>query len=237
MPHFHPRPAVRALAIDDTHDCLVVDGALREPERWVAWAAANRDAFHADPQYAYPGPQLAMPDDFAAELDDFFRVHVRGRLGGRRTLGMATRMAMVTTPPHELQPRQWMCHRDSQTVPPGECLGASVLYLFHDERLGGTSLYRPRRGERETALLVHDSGTLDAAAFSRKYGATAGYLVDSNDWFERVLTVPPAFNRMVFYDGGLFHNAHLPHPELLTGDPATGRLTVNGFFRCTRQAR
>jgi hypothetical protein len=237
MPIFTPRPSIRAVPIDATHDCLVIDGALREPERWVAHAIANRAGFSTGPRYAYPGPELAMPDAFAAELDDFFRVHIRGRLGGRRTLGMSTRMAMVTVPPHDLQPRQWMCHRDSQTVEPGQCLGASVLYLFHDEQLGGTSFYRPRHGAHETALLIHDSGTMDAASFGRKYGVSAGYLTESNDWFERTLTVAPAFNRMVFYDGSLFHNAHLPAPQRLVDDPATGRLTINGFFICAQQAR
>ena len=237
MPIFSPRPAIRAIPIDDTHDCLVVDNALVEPERWLAHAVAQGDAFRANPRYAYPGAELPMPDDFAGALDDFFRVHVRTRLGGRRTIGMTTRMAMVTQPPHALQPRQWMCHRDSQHIEPGECIAASVLYLFRDERLGGTSIYRPRLGERETARIVHDSSTMDAATFTRIHGVTAGYITDSNAWFERVLTVPPAFNRMVFYDGSLFHAAHLTHPELLSNDPATGRLTINGFFRCTRQLR
>jgi hypothetical protein len=40
----------------------------------------------------------------------------------------------------------------------------------------------------------------------------------------------------VFYDGNLFHSSHILAPELLSDDPARGRLTLNGFFICRRQA-
>ncbi len=236
MPIFHPRPHVQAVPIDAQHDCLVVDGALLDPDAWVAAAAAQRAQFVAAPTNAYPGIEAPLGPNFSGELDDFFRVHVRGRLGARRTLSMRCRMSMVTLAPGALMPRQWICHRDSQWIAPGQCLGASVLYLFRDERLGGTSFYRPRRDEAATERLSEDAGDLDGAAFTQRHGVPAGYMLDSNDWFERLLTVPPRYNRMIFYDGGLYHTGQIPHPGLLTDDPATGRLTINGFFTCTRKA-
>jgi len=235
MPIFHPHPQVRVLPISPTQQALVIDDALVDPAEWIAFAQARRPEFVQAPHNAYPGIELGMPNEFCWQLDEFFTVHVRNRLGGRRNVGMNSRMAMVTLPPSQLQPRQWMCHRDSAGLPPHLLIVASVLYLFGDERLGGTSIYRPRRSADETALLVHESGTLDGDAFARKYGARQGYLLDSNDWFERVLTIEPRFNRMVFYDGNLFHTSHLPEPALLTDDPRTGRLTINGFFTGTRR--
>jgi hypothetical protein len=40
----------------------------------------------------------------------------------------------------------------------------------------------------------------------------------------------------VFYDGGQFHSSHITRPEMLSDDPAHGRLTLNGFFVCKRSA-
>ena len=85
-------------------------------------------------------------------------------------------------------------------------------------------------------LLVHESGTLDSAAFARKYGVARGYLTESNDWFEKVAHIEPRWNRAIFYDGTLFHCSDIPAPERLSEDPARGRLTLNGFFHCTRRA-
>lgn len=44
------------------------------------------------------------------------------------------------------------------------------------------------------------------------------------------------WNRMIFYDGRLFHSGGVGGARALTGDPATGRLTLNGFFTCSRPA-
>jgi Rps23 Pro-64 3,4-dihydroxylase Tpa1-like proline 4-hydroxylase len=62
------------------------------------------------------------------------------------------------------------------------------------------------------------------------------YMTASNEWFEQVATVPAKFNRAIFYDGSVFHAAQIERPQLLTDDPATGRLTLNGFFRYRRNA-
>ena len=234
---FNPRPVIQALPIHAGHKCLVIDDALIEPERWVDFAAGHLAHFQPAAHNAFPGPELALPADAAAALDDFFRQHIRARLGGRRTLAMNARLSMVALPPAALQPRQWFCHRDHQQLQPGECIAASVLYLFNDESLGGTSFYVPRRPMPEIDLLIHHASTLDSAAFSARYGdITPGYLLESNAWFERVLVVPPKWNRLIFYDGSLFHSSHVSAPHKLNTDPRNGRLTMNGFFTCRRSA-
>lgn len=233
---FNPQARVSLIEAAPDLRVWVVDDALAEPDRWVERASLQRHAFVHSGKDAYPGLQLELPDAVSGRLDEVFSRVCRSALGARRTLGVFSRLALVTKQPEELEPRQWLCHRDRLAVPPGQCVAASVLYLFRDPALGGTGFYRARRSEAETARLVHDSGQLDGAAFTARYGVAAGYMSADNDWFEKVLSVEPRWNRMILYDGALFHSSDIPHPERLSDDPARGRLTLNGFFTCRRSA-
>jgi hypothetical protein len=113
---------------------------------------------------------------------------------------------------------------------------ASVLYLFRDPALGGTSFYVPRQPMEDTERLVRDSHLLDAREFGARYGLQAGYMDGGNAFFECVARVPAAWNRMILYDAGFFHSGDIGRPDRLAADPAAGRLTANGFFNCSRQA-
>jgi hypothetical protein len=234
---FNPAPRIETLPVGSHGQCLVIDDALLDPHWWVALAAEHSARFAAPAHNAYPGVELRLPDALSARLDGFFAQHIRERLGARRTLRMYSRLSLVTRAPATLAPTQWICHRDRMELEPGRCVAACVLYLFADPSLGGTSFFLPRRTARETAQLVHDSGALAAADFSARYGLQAGYPVHSNDWFEKVLTVPARFNRLIFYDGMLFHAGDITAPEELDADPRRGRLTLNGFFTCRRRAQ
>jgi hypothetical protein len=233
---FNPKPRIDVLPIIEGKHCYVIDDALLEPDALVAKALRQRAHFAMAPGNAYPGVELEMDQAFTRQLDDFFRLHVRSQLGARRTLHASSRLAMVTLSPAALHPAQWLCHRDSLTNVPGQCIAASVLYLFRDADMGGTSFYVPKRTEEDTVRMVRDSGILPARLFARDYGVAAGYMTGSNDWFERVLTVPAKWNRLIFYDGNLYHSADIRAPERLGDDPAQGRLSLNGFFVCSRQA-
>jgi hypothetical protein len=232
---FNPAPRIESLPVGAQGQCLVIDDALSDPAWWVELAAEHRDRFATPVHNAYPGIELRLPDALSARLDAFFARHVRERLGARRTLRMYSRLSLVTRSPESLAPTQWICHRDRMELEPGRSVAACVLYLFDDPALGGTSFFLPRRSPRETAQLVHDSGALTANDFTARYGLHAGYPVHSNDWFEKVLTVPPRFNRLIFYDGMLFHAGDITAAEKLDADPRRGRLTLNGFFTCRRR--
>lgn len=233
---FNPDPVIRSVPICAGHSCYVVDNALADPDAWVERAVRHRADFAMEGHNAYPGIELAMPDGISERLRDFFAVHIRQRLGARRIQRAHSRLSIVTLPPAQLQPRQWICHRDRMGLGPEHAVGASVLYLFQDAALGGTNFFMPKRPALDIDLLVHESGTLDSAAFARKYGVARGYLTESNDWFEKVAHIEPRWNRAIFYDGTLFHCSDIPAPERLSEDPARGRLTLNGFFHCTRRA-
>lgn len=232
---FRPQPRIEAVTIAPGHSALVIDDALLQPERWVERAAQQHEAFSASPHNAYPGPELRLPDEVSARLDQFFAQQARARLGARRTLRMYSRLALATRTPAQLEPRQWICHRDRLDTDPGNCVLASVLYLFEDFALGGTGFYVPRRSPAETARLIHDSGQLAPDEFTARYGVTRGYQTASNAWFEKTAAIAPRWNRLIFYDGGaVFHGSDIAAPERLSEDPRRGRLTWNGFFVCRR---
>ena len=233
---FNPNPKIDAVTIAGRHVCYVVDDAMLEPDRWIDYAQAHRDDFAMAPFNTYPGLEFHLPVPLSALLDDFFRAYVRRLLGGRRTLQMYSRLSLVTLAPHQLMPIQWLCHRDRMGVPSNQCVGASVLYLFKDESLGGTSFFMPRRAAGETEALMRLAATAAPETFAAETGVAPGYLVESNAHFERVCTVPARWNRMIFYDGSLFHSPDIRAPHKLSPDPALGRLTMNGFYTCSRMA-
>jgi hypothetical protein len=234
---FNPRPRIDRVRLRNNRFCYVIDDALVDPDALVQLAAANRAVFNPVSFSAYPGNYLEMPATIAARLNDFFAAHVRREFDARRTAHVQCRLSMVTLPPPALRPFQMICHTDGQQRDPRlHSIQASVLYLFKDESLGGTSFYEPARSVEETALLFRDANTLQAAAFTRKYGIAQNYLCASNDWFTQVGRVAAKWNRIVFYDGSMLHSGDIFAPEKLSDDPLTGRLTLNGFFTSRRNA-
>lgn len=216
--------------------CFVIEDALADPDALVQFAVTSRAAFTPVDNSAYPGISLEMPAAFTARLDEFFVEHLRRDFDARRTLRARSRLAMVTLPPHALRPFQSICHADGQHIDPGQSIQASVLYLFKDESLGGTSFYEFARPPQETDGLLRDSQRMPAAEFTQKYGIAQGYITASNDWFTHVGRVAAKWNRLVFYDGSMLHSGDVFAPEKLSGDPSSGRLTLNGFFTSRRRA-
>ena len=69
---------------------------------------------------------------------------------------------------------------------------ASVLYLFRDPALCGTSFCVPRQSAEATDRMLADSQVLDAGTFSARHGVQPGYMTGNNDWFERIACMPAA---------------------------------------------
>ena len=230
---FNPDPRVSAVPIVPGRDCVVIDDALADPEGLRAWALQQR---YLPPAYPYPGHVCDAPREVSARLADFFALHVRRHLGARRTVELTVRLSVIDTPPAQLAPIQWLCHRDRLAHGRNDVLfAACVLYLFRDPALGGTSFYAPRLSPARTEQIVVDSQVLSAHEFGQRYGLKPGYMLGSNEYFEHVAQVPAAWNRVVFYDGGLFHSADVD-PGRLDADPQHGRLTLNSFITCRRNA-
>ena len=233
---FNPDAKFQAVSITQGDVCYVIDDALISPENWLDYADAHRDQFATAPHNAYPGIELALPERISTMLEVFFRLHIRRHLGARRMLNMHSRLSMATLQPEALSPIQWLCHRDRLGAPETQMAAASVLYLFDDPSLGGTSFYLPKQDRSDTEALMRLAGNASRAEVLANTTIAPSYLLDSNDYFQRVCTVPAKWNRIIFYNGSLFHSPDLRHPAALSEDPRKGRLTLNSFYTCSRAA-
>lgn len=238
---FNPRPRIECVPIAATGTgqdaAWVIDDVLLQPEALRQRAIAQRHRFAAAPHNAYPGLEWQLDEAVDSPLADFFLQHVRGLLDARRTLSMYSRLSLATLQPDQLRPLQRLCHRDRFGAVAGQGVAACVIYLFDAPALGGTSFYRPLRPVADIDADMRRWNTLSDEAFTHEIGAAPAYLTESNLHFERKLTVPAAWNRAVFYDGGQFHSSHITEPSLLSADPERGRLTLNGFFITRQRSR
>ena len=233
---FNPRPRIERVPLANDQFCYVIDDAVLEPERLVAFAAANAEAFHSVNYNAYPGILLPTPGQISVALNEFFLQHIRRLFDARRIVQMHSRLALVTLAPQSLRPWQTLCHCDSVGIEPRHSIQASVLYLFRDAGMGGTSFYEATRPAREIAMLFHDANTLSPEMFEQKNALGRGYMLTSNRYFRQIASVPAKWNRLIFYDGAVLHSGDIIAPEKLSADPLAGRLTLNGFFTCRRNA-
>ncbi len=234
---FNPHPAIQITPLDSHRDCVVIDDALSHPEALINHAVSRRDDFRMAAFNAFPGLELPASDEVASALTDFFNRHVRSLLNARRTVRMHSRLSIVSLSPDQLQPIQRLCHRDRLDIKADEQVCASVLYLFKNPSLGGTLFFTPKKPMPQIEQLMRDAGSLSDATFTEKYGIKPGYIAASNEYFELAHTIEAKFNRLIFYDGGMFHSSHIPSPEELNADPLRGRLTLNGFFTCRKLAQ
>ena len=157
---FNPHPLIRIVPIAEKQVCVVIDDFLLEPEKMVNFALAQRERFVLDADNFYPGPELSLSREIAISLDQFFMQHARQALGARRNKGVACRLSMATLAPGQLHPLQRLCHRDAEVFPPGESMGASVLYLFKNAALGGTGFYQPKKPLNEIRQLLQLANTI-----------------------------------------------------------------------------
>lgn len=213
--------------------CIVVDDFLQDPEALVDFAAQNPGEF-SRPSSAYPGVQLPIDKSTMAEVFRYLRSNMSKLYPFLRGgMELKTYLSMVTLQPEELSLLQRVCHIDPNPDP-RRAKYAALVYLFNDERLGGTSFYRFRN--QDLIFEAADRMRLDAdqgAEFLRQtfktFRETPQYMTDSSEIAERLHTIEPRFNRMVFYPGDIPHSGAITAPELLSEDFRTGRLTLNLF--------
>lgn len=236
---FNPRPTIRLVPIPGHSPCVVIDDFLLDPMAMVNVATHFRGSFFMKPQNAFPGPELPTPEIYSLRMNDFFVRHVSHILGAGPTHKVFSRLSMTTLQPDKLSPYQRICHRDNLATDPKICFAACVLYLFQDERLGGTGFYVPKVPRSEIDRIFSEDSEwkrISSADFTEEIGAEPAYPSCSNKYFELVCAVPPAWNRVIFFDSSIFHSGHITEPERLNPDPLRGRLTLNSFFTCHRSA-
>jgi hypothetical protein len=172
LPLLNPRPRVTLVPIFDGHQCVIVDDFMLEPEELVGYAANNHAHFQDVPGNYYPGPELPISGTFAARVHDSFLQHARTPLKARRILDVKSRLSLVTRRAEDLLPGQRLPHRDFSGLPAGVGVGAMVLYLFRDERFGGTSFFKPKVPEHEIRALENDLRRRERAASASTWTAS-----------------------------------------------------------------
>lgn len=228
------KASVRREPISATQFYVIVDDFLAEPQLLIDYACRHPDEF-SHPNIGYPGVQIRVNDDAMAEIFGFVRSKMSRLYPFMRSrIGIRSLLSMVTLPPSELTLLQRICHVDPNPDR-GRAKYAALVYLFDDERLGGTSFYRWQNEAlvwQGRELLRSDAAKGEAffAQHFRTFREPARYMTGSNDVAELLCTVPPRFNRFVFYSGDVPHSGTIAAPELLSADPKQGRLTLNLFF-------
>jgi hypothetical protein len=228
-------PGATASVSDLAPGCRVaiIDNFLADPEYVREFARQRRAAF-AVPQRGYPGHTLDVSGQSMADIYRFLRSSMSREFSFLRgDVEFSTMLSITSLPPAKLSNLQRICHTDPrQRVDRANF--ASVLYLFHDEDLGGTAFYTWRDRalvEKATALDLEDPD--EARRFlqerSAYFAAAPRYMTESNDIARLEALVPAKFNRLIFYSGDIPHSAYIENSDLLTDDPFSGRLTLNSF--------
>jgi hypothetical protein len=141
----------------------------------------------------------------------------------------------VTTPRAALSVSQRLPHCDAYDAK----RIALVHYLAPDDR-DGTGFFRHRSTGFESvdarrAAIYPDQ--LDAELRHRGL-PPAGYWTGDGALFERIFAVEARYNRAIVYPSFLLHSGLIGADAPLSPDPASGRLTVTGFFSiCPSGAR
>ncbi len=230
---FNQNATIELLSMDGGEVCVIVDDFLSNPGEIVEYAKSSADLFSM-PEQSYPGLNMALPESFNAALASYVKRRMARHLAFFRDgLQLVSMLSMTTLKAHELSNLQRLCHSDP-LAGPGRATYAGILYLYADETLGGTGFYRWRdRPLMEQATALEQQNPAEALAFLKKhfptYNQPPSYITESNEIAERIAVVPARFNRWIFYSGDVPHSAQIKHPEKLSTDFATGRLTLNCF--------
>ena len=229
----NPDPHVRIEQITEEFACVVIDDFLKNPGSIIDYCCDHADEFSI-PERSYPGPLLAESDEAMRDITRFIRSTMSKQfsfLKGGMTA--STLLSMVTLQPEDLSNLQRLCHKDPRQRADRRNF-AGLVYLFTDERLGGTGFYRWKESEqimKATALDLEDPSA--ALAFLKEkfqtYNQPPRYMTESNEIAELLLGIPARFNRFIFYSGDVPHSATIAKPELLSEDFRKGRLTLNVF--------
>ena len=224
-------PTIQVVALDNGQQVYVIDDFAQNPHGLVSLAQAVSQQFHTPAGHPYPGPQLALQADMTAQLDTYFEQHLRRRLQAGPAMASYGRFSRVTQDSTTLGAVQRICHTDDSQIEPDQMIAAAVHYLFQDAELGGTVFFRSLMTEADTREFLVDATSMEGDAFGDKYGIPAQYMTQSNRYFEVIGRVPAKWNRVVFYDGSIFHSGDIQFASSAGYHAGMGRLTVNAFFK------
>jgi len=213
--------------------CVCVDDFLANPQDVVDYACERADEFIM-PERAYPGVVLPVPDGPMQELYRFIRGEM-SRLFSfcRGGIDFYTQFSLATVQPEDFTWVQRLCHSDPR-LSRDRANFAGLLYLFDNPDLGGTGFYRWRDPDYWLEMSTRqwddpEAGLEELQERFQMFRDPPCYMTESNEAAELLDVAPARFNRLIFYSGDVPHSAFIRQPELLSADPAQGRLTLNCF--------
>ena len=229
----NPQLVIEVAEIGDGFNGVVIDDFLLNPRELVDYASTHVDEFIML-ERAYPGVVLPVDNQWVAPLNRFVRLEM-SRLFSfcRGDIDFHTQFSLATLQPEDFTWVQRLCHTDPR-LETGRDNFAALLYLFDKPELGGTGFYRWKDQsfwEKVTPMQRDDpdAGLDILRERFQMFRDPPCYMTESNEAADLLQKVPAKFNRLVFYSGDLLHSAYISRPELLSADPATGRLTLNCF--------
>jgi Family of unknown function (DUF6445) len=229
----NPKLHIELVHVAEGQACAVIDDFLLNPEAAVTFACDRSDRFEAQ-ERAYPGLVLPVGNTPLEAVNRFIQTEL-SRLFNfcRGGITFHSQLSLTMLQPDQFTWIQRLCHTDPR-LEPGRMNLAALLYLFKDPELGGTGFYRWKEPEfwREMTSLQRDDPDAGLDVLRERFEMfrqPARYMTESNEAAELLDVAPAKFNRLIFYSGELPHSAHITHPERLSADPQTGRLTLNWF--------
>lgn len=229
----NPNLEIQASQVNEQQVCVVIDDFLLNPQEAVAFACEHADEF-IQLERSYPGIVLPVDNLLLGDLNHFVQREM-SRLFPfcRGGINFHTQFSLATLQPEDFTWIQRLCHSDPR-LEPGRVNFAALLYLFDQPEMGGTAFYRWKDPEfwQEMTARQRDDPNAGLDVLQEKFQMFRDppcYMTDSNEAAELLDRVPAKYNRLVFYSGDLPHSAFIESPELLSPDPARGRLTLNCF--------
>jgi len=221
----HPDIRIQLRRIgSEAQPLMVVDNLLADPDAMIA--AARRTAFYRPEHTKYPGLNAPLPEGYHQMVVTALRGPIEAAFGLPRDawISFFGFLALATTPADEAEPIQKIPHSDS----PDPHRLAMVHYLCRGD-FGGTGFFRHKAtgfesidAQRKDAYVASASAQLNAKAHTAYAGAG---MAD----YELAGEAEMVFNRLIIYRTHVLHSALLGDAPL-SADPATGRLTANGFI-------
>mgnify|MGYP005854879719 CR=1 FL=1 len=204
---------------------VIIDNFTGQPERLRAMGLA---AQYHPAGVDYPGLRaLADPSYLSLRRDLMLQIMARvfGLVRGVQCEIAA--FSLVTLPPEQLSARQRIPHHDHS-----DAGRVAIMHYLDGPQSGGTAFYRHRRTGFEAITPAREATYAAALAEDeREFGPhPPGYPCGDSAAFEQIGSVEAKVDRMALYRGRQLHSGIIPDPTVLSGDPSTGRLTINIFL-------
>jgi hypothetical protein len=203
---------------------LIVDDVLADPRAMID--AARAADFYRPPHTNYPGLNANLPEAYYRTVVTALRGPIEAAFGvsAQAVLKFFGFFALATTPVEAASPVQTLPHLDG----PDPNRLAMVHYLFRGD-FGGTGFFR----HAATGFESVDARRADiyAAAVESELaqGRRTRFAGEETPGYHLIEAVEPMFNRLIVYRGHVLHSGLLGRGGG-SADPATGRLTANGFI-------